>query len=448
MSLRVRLLLLTLFSIIVAILINITFVTKEYREHFENLLLERGEIAALELSSQVNRLLDLGIYIDEFSGFEKQLNEIVSNNQSIKYIAITHLYGKLLYESTINESYDKLAKKNLENDSNNPLPIELLHITRAVGEPPVANILVILDSEVIEFEVSKLGSSILIYNFISIIIGITLLFFLLWYQFNKPVNALLKSISEASLERISTASSILVTRKDEIGVIAKTFESLIKKLARSQYSLRSLNEDLEEHKRNLEEQVKQRTMQIATINKKLLNDIERRKTLEAKLEKMAHTDSLTDLPNRRILEQYIEKEIIRSTKEKSKFAFLYFDIDDFKKVNDEFSHDTGDAALKNFADSLKKSQRSNEYFARLGGDEFCLIVTDYNDRSQIEKVASQLIKENAPGVSVSGIKLGLSLSIGIAIFPDNGNSFRELRTESDLAMFNVKKHLKGNYAFA
>ena len=111
MSLRVRLLLLTLFSIIVAILINITFVTKEYREHFENLLLERGEIAALELSSQVNRLLDLGIYIDEFSGFEKQLNEIVSNNQSIKYIAITHLYGKLLYESTINESYDKLAKK-------------------------------------------------------------------------------------------------------------------------------------------------------------------------------------------------------------------------------------------------------------------------------------------------------------------------------------------------
>ena len=219
-------------------------------------------------------------------------------------------------------------------------------------------------------------------------------------------------------------------------------------MARSQYSLRSLNEDLEEHKRNLEEQVKQRTMQIATINKKLLNDIERRKTLEAKLEKMAHTDSLTDLPNRRILEQYIEKEIIRSTKEKSKFAFLYFDIDDFKKVNDEFSHDTGDAALKNFADSLKKSQRSNEYFARLGGDEFCLIVTDYNDRSQIEKVASQLIKENAPGVSVSGIKLGLSLSIGIAIFPDNGNSFRELRTESDLAMFNVKKHLKGNYAFA
>lgn len=168
----------------------------------------------------------------------------------------------------------------------------------------------------------------------------------------------------------------------------------------------------------------------------------------AELEKMAHTDSMTGLPNRRILEQHLDQLIQESQQNDRQFAFIYIDVDDFKSINDELSHDAGDIALKNLADLFKKTKRESDFFARLGGDEFCLVVSDFQTKQELEKIATRLIEETAPNVEVDGIKLGLSISVGIAIFPENGKGFRELRTESDLAMYKVKHSQKGSFAFA
>lgn len=448
MSLRIRLLLLALISIIAAIYVNVRFVTSEYRDHYKNLLLERGEIASQEVASQINRLLKLGLYIDEFSGFYRQLDEVVKNNNSIQHIAIVHLYGKVLYESTVNEVYSELANKVLNEDTGELLSPDLLSVSVTVGEPPVATIVTFLDQDAIDREISKLESSIYFYAFAAIFLGIALLFILLWSQLDKPVKLLLRNIQETDLKETLQTSTKLLERNDEIGVIARTFESLIKRLSQSQSLMLNTNKKLEEHKKDLEKKVLLRTEELDKMNNELKMDIERRSLLEEKLARMAHTDPMTGLPNRRILEQYIENQIIQAVKNESKFAFLYIDVDDFKKINDEFSHDTGDAALKSLADLFNETKNENEYFARLGGDEFCLVVTNFNSREELEQIANRLIIETAPKVVVSGIRLGISISVGIALFPDNGKCFRELRTESDLAMYNVKRNSKGNYAFA
>lgn len=169
------------------------------------------------------------------------------------------------------------------------------------------------------------------------------------------------------------------------------------------------------------------------------------KSLE--LEHMAGHDVLTGLPNRRYFRNYAEDKLVQGERSNDQVAFLYIDLDGFKKINDEISHQVGDLVLIAIADCFRTFLRKNELIARIGGDEFCMVIFGYHDKSELEKTAQRLIDKCTQAIDVEGIVIQVGMSIGIASYPDNGKTYDELISMADEAMYRVKKYHKGSYGF-
>lgn len=174
---------------------------------------------------------------------------------------------------------------------------------------------------------------------------------------------------------------------------------------------------------------------IAVENARLYE--ETRRLLE-ETQRLAHTDSLTGIPNRRALSEMLERELHTSDRYDSPFAFVILDLDDLKKINDNGGHSLGDLALKRFASVLKKSARKGDIVARYGGDEFVVVMTktdrDTAQRS-VERIAGALRRS------------GLQCSIGVAMFPTDGIDGQTLFFAADDALYRAKQSGKNAYRF-
>ena len=177
-------------------------------------------------------------------------------------------------------------------------------------------------------------------------------------------------------------------------------------------------------------------------------DIDRAKKSEAKLTEQASYDALTELYNRETIESQIDNEISLSEMRKSEMAVLFIDVDDFKHFNDNYSHATGDQVLKFLAKTIKEAVDGIGFAGRYGGDEFIAMIrnAESNDPAAI---AQGLIDKLAAGFDADiGERLGVSVSIGIAVIKDDYNTRVEyLIGKADDAMYSVKKSGKANYAF-
>ena len=162
----------------------------------------------------------------------------------------------------------------------------------------------------------------------------------------------------------------------------------------------------------------------------------------------ARTDSLTGLPNRRHLEEHIECVMAQAQRDHSRMALLFIDLDGFKQVNDEFGHEAGDSVLKAVADRFLRFARENEFIARLGGDEFCLVIPKFTEYGELEKAAERFIRKCSGDTAVGGRNVEIGMSIGIAAYPDNGETFRALMNAADTALYYVKNHAKGSCQLA
>ena len=154
-------------------------------------------------------------------------------------------------------------------------------------------------------------------------------------------------------------------------------------------------------------------------------------------------DSLTKLPNRQFLFDFINAVIERSVHRLSKFALLYIDIDRFKLINDSFSHAAGDDLLIQIAQRIQNNLRSNDFFARIGGDEFVLIVTDFNSIEIIKKIARKTLETLQDPFVLQDHRVIVSVSIGVGVFPYDAKKTDELMKCADLAMYRAKE-LGGN----
>ncbi len=155
--------------------------------------------------------------------------------------------------------------------------------------------------------------------------------------------------------------------------------------------------------------------------------------------RQAHTDMLTNLPNRRALIERLEDEIRRSKRYEHYFTIVMMDLDRFKRVNDTFGHPTGDAVLKNIAESMSDVIRETDFLARYGGDEFTLLLPETDFATA--KALSDRLKEVIAGYCdknrlIGSIKLGLS--VGIATFPEHGKTVRDLLASADSKMYRDK----------
>ena len=179
-------------------------------------------------------------------------------------------------------------------------------------------------------------------------------------------------------------------------------------------------------------------------------DITKRVEAESHVASLASEDPLTGLPNRRVFRAALD-QISQSPEEvdgtRPKFAVMFLDLDRFKVVNDTLGHQVGDMLLRDVAARLKAVLRANEVLSRLGGDEFAIVVRDFESRSDLEALANRLVEAVVHPYDISGYHIRSSVSIGIAIGPENGENADDLLMAADLALYAVKGTNRGTFQF-
>jgi len=178
-------------------------------------------------------------------------------------------------------------------------------------------------------------------------------------------------------------------------------------------------------------------------------DITDRTKLEEKLLALASLDDLTQLANRRELDNTLEQALARSARSKTNLALLFIDIDGFKAVNDKCGHEAGDEALKQIASRIVTLLRKSDIAGRMGGDEFAVILEGAVSLDTTALVAQKLLDTlSAPYTLSCGEITSLSASIGIAFAPDDGEDLKHLLSKADGAMYEAKNQGKNRYVMA
>lgn len=154
-------------------------------------------------------------------------------------------------------------------------------------------------------------------------------------------------------------------------------------------------------------------------------------------------DTLTNIPNRSLLLNSIERGIINSKKNDRYMALLLIDLDRFSQINDLLGRSKGDQLLKEFVSRCKTVLRSSEMFGRIGGDEFLIILDGLKDKNIIGSVINSLLKSFVEPYSIMGNLVPLSACIGISVFPQNGADADALLSNADIAMLRAKKEGRG-----
>lgn len=179
----------------------------------------------------------------------------------------------------------------------------------------------------------------------------------------------------------------------------------------------------------------------------LFSDITVRKKAEDKIYQQANYDSLTGLANRNLFIDRVEQSLELSKRDNNSIAILFIDLDGFKSINDTFGHSKGDMLLKNTAERIQSAVRATDTVARLSGDEFAIMLRSDNDVYSNEKVATKVLNKLAAPYQLEEKEAHVTASIGIAIFPDDGQSSEELLVKADSAMYMAKEKGKNNVQF-
>ncbi|MBX9717060.1 MAG: GGDEF domain-containing protein, partial [Burkholderiaceae bacterium] len=165
------------------------------------------------------------------------------------------------------------------------------------------------------------------------------------------------------------------------------------------------------------------------------------------LEHLAQHDSLTGLPNRRLFQLQLEKDMAYARRYGGEVSVLFIDLDDFKDINDRLGHDTGDMVLRAIANRLFSVLREGDTVARLGGDEFVVLLGAPLSHAHQVAVAEKLLAEIRAPILVDGTELHVGASVGISRFPLDGDTVSELLGAADHAMYAVKAEGHGGYRF-
>ena len=170
----------------------------------------------------------------------------------------------------------------------------------------------------------------------------------------------------------------------------------------------------------------------------IIQDITARKHAEARLVYLANYDTLTDLPNRVLLSQRLNKAIDEAEHNKRLIGVLFIDLDRFKIINDTLGHDSGDELLKIVARRLSEAVRPGDTVARYGGDEFVVVLANVSHVDDVTRVVNKILGRLSPAITIGGRELFVTPSIGITLFPFDDATSDELLRNADAAMFDAK----------
>jgi diguanylate cyclase (GGDEF)-like protein len=183
-------------------------------------------------------------------------------------------------------------------------------------------------------------------------------------------------------------------------------------------------------------------------NQELHHEVDRRRVAEEAIQRLAHFDVLTGLPNRNLLEDRLTQAIARAKRGRTRLAVFFIDLDGFKAINDTHGHAAGDELLRQVAERIQKQIRELDTAARLGGDEFLVLLDEAGTDDQIALTAERLVAEISPPCCVCGTELSVSASLGISVFSGLAPENDELLVRhADQAMYEAKSKGKNQCVF-
>ena len=183
----------------------------------------------------------------------------------------------------------------------------------------------------------------------------------------------------------------------------------------------------------------------ATVIAGIQMDITDRKEVEYRLAYMATHDALTDLPNRTLFIDYLNWALAQAQRNQTPLAVLFLDLDKFKNVNDSLGHSVGDRLLKKVSERMGRLLRRSDSIARVGGDEFLLLLPEIGQDQDVIHVAQKILCSFQTPFSLDPHELSITVSIGIALYPEHGKDAESLIRNSDSAMYSAKVGGRNTY---
>lgn len=248
-------------------------------------------------------------------------------------------------------------------------------------------------------------------DMLPLLVAISAISLLLAVALARLVTQPLKELTTAArnLAHTHSTGTLPTKRRDEIGELARTFEQMA---LRMQTQMQNLQDNQDE------------------------------------FEFLAHHDTLTNLPNRRMLLDRLPQAIAHARRENETVTLLFIDLDNFKQINDSLGHNAGDQVLIAVADRLRGLVRTNDTVARLGGDEFVILLDGHIEREDIERLVAMLTQAIKAPIPAQGQEVHTNVSIGISQFPKDGTSADALLSSADNAMYRVKAAGRDGFSFA
>lgn len=179
----------------------------------------------------------------------------------------------------------------------------------------------------------------------------------------------------------------------------------------------------------------------------IFSDISAHKRNEQRLAYLAHYDNLTGLPNRTLFREKVDRALLHARQYQTKIAVLFLDLDRFKYINDTWGHAIGDLLLQDVANRLVECVRKQDTIARLGGDEFTAVLENISGTQEVIEVAQRILDAFRPQFYLHGHETFITTSIGISLYPNDGNDADTLLKNADAAMYRAKEGGKNDYQF-
>jgi diguanylate cyclase (GGDEF)-like protein/PAS domain S-box-containing protein len=179
----------------------------------------------------------------------------------------------------------------------------------------------------------------------------------------------------------------------------------------------------------------------------MYSDITARKAADARIKFMAHHDALTGLPNRILLRERFGQAVAHARQDQGRVALLFLDLDRFKTINDSLGHPVGDDLLRRLGERLRRCVRPQDTVCRQGGDEFLILLGGIRERREVEEIVQRILGGTAQPFTWQGLTLPTSCSIGVAMFPEDGEDFDALLKRADIAMYQAKSAGRNGFHF-
>lgn len=383
----------------------------------------------------------------------EQLNNNTLNEKG--WIAFTDAQGRFLFQTQTKESVNKTlwAKLKQDNDSRKFVRAiyqgEYYYFKRQKLSSELY-LMTALSEQELYSESHQLRIVVGLVVIISIIFTGSLFYILLSWILINPLNALKlatqqishefqkqeyhKNLNDSAENSLNTSAKV---RKDEIGDLSRSFNSMSHKLQKMYQELESTNV-------KLEQKVAERTIEL----QKSLTEIEQKNRLlneqSELLAEMARIDSLTNIANRRYFDEVLEKEWARNQRAKTPLSIAMIDIDYFKQFNDSYGHAKGDDCLKEVANAINLAcQRAGDFVARYGGEEFIVIMSGSEQKSALTVLnkIQQKIQDLAIPHQSSQVNENITLSIGLStLVPNDGNEPYDLVNKADALLYTAKQN--------